>query len=265
MLQRLLSFALASALALQPSLAGSAQSGASAIESARRAYWEGRFEVSLNELQLLLPSLTAKPELRDAYFLIGLNQLAFGKRTEARASLRAAVSADPSFAPSEDLYPPDVVTLYREVLGEMREKAQEEKAAAGKPSGAPQRFDNVKLLISTDGETEETEAVLSLEDQRLLVRSKMESALLKEIAYDDIKAAHYTYSRRPQWNEGVGFGTAVRLVAAPLFFMKEKKHWLTIQTENDFALLRLDNSNYQIVLLSLETKGGVKVEVEGEN
>ena len=84
MLQRLLSFALASALALQPSLAGSAQSGASAIESARRAYWEGRFEASLNELQLLLPSLTAKPELRDAYFLIGLNQLAFGKRTEAK-------------------------------------------------------------------------------------------------------------------------------------------------------------------------------------
>src|SRR3990172_2490845 len=117
MLQRLLSFALASALALQPSLAGSAQSGASAIESARRAYWEGRFEASLNELQLLLPSLTAKPELRDAYFLIGLNQLAFGKRTEARASLRAAVSADPSFAPSEDLYPPDVAPLHPEVLG----------------------------------------------------------------------------------------------------------------------------------------------------
>jgi len=268
MLQKLRSFTLASALALQPSFAASAQSGASAIESARRAYWEGRFEASLNELHLLLPSLTAKLELRDAHFLIGLNHLAFGRSAEARASFRAAVGADPSFVPSEDLYPPDVVTLYRDVRGEstqMPEKAHEEKAAAAEPSGAPLRFDNVKLLLSTGGETEEAEAVLSLEDQKLLVRSKMENALLKEIAYDDIKAAQYTYSRRPRWKEGAGFAAAVRVVVAPIFFMKGKKHWLTIQTANDFALLRLDKSNYQIVLLSLETKGGVKVEVEGEN
>jgi hypothetical protein len=268
MLRRLLSLALAFALALPPALAGSAQSSASAIESARKAYWEGRFEASLNELQRLLPSLTAKPELRDAHFLIGLNQLAFGKSAGARESFRAAVGADPSFVPSEELYPPDVVALYRDVRGEpteVQEKAPEKKPAAAKPSGAAQRFDNVKLLLSTGGETEEAEAVLSLEDQRLLVKSKKEGALLKEIAYDDIKAAQYTFSRHPRWKEGEGFTAAVGLLAAPVFFLKGKKHWLTIQTADDYALLRLDKNNYQIVILALETKGGVDVEIEGES
>ncbi len=268
MLRRLLSLALAFAVALPPALALSAQSSASAIESARKAYWEGRFEASLSELQRLLPSLTAKPELRDAHFLIGLNQLAFGKGAGARESFRAAVGADPSFVPSEELYPPDVVTLYRDVRGEpteIQEKAPEKKAAAAKPSRAPQRFDNVKLLLSTGGETEETEAVLSLEDGKLLVTSRKEGAVLKEIAYEDIKAAQYTFSRHPRWKEGDGFAGVVGVLAAPVFFLKGKKHWLTIQTADDYALLRLDKNNYQIVLLALETRGGIEVEVQVES
>jgi hypothetical protein len=268
MLRSCVSFALATSLVLDPAVGLSGQSSASAIESARKAYWEGRFEASLDALERLLPSLRAESELRDAHFLIGLNQLAFARTAEARKSFRAAVAADPSFVPSEELYPPDVVSLYRDVRGEStetREKAPQAKAAAEKRRGAPQSFDDVKLLLSTGGETKETEAILSLGDEALVVKSRKEAALLKEIAYDDIKSAQYTYSRHPRWKEGAGFAVAVGVFAAPIFFMKGKKHWLTIQTADDYALLRLDKNSYQIVILALETKGGIEVAMEGES
>ena len=268
MIPRILSLTLAIALVMQTAVLSAGGSDVASIENARKAYWEGRFEASLAELQRLLPSLTSKPEIRDARFLVGLNELAFEKRDEARESFRAAVEADPSFVPSEELYPPDVVSLYRDVRGESTEspaKPPEDEAAPVRRSGPTQRFDKIKLMVSTGGETDEAEAVLSLEGDKLLVKSKDEGALLKEIAYDDIEAAQYSYSKHPRWKEGVGFAVAVGVFATPIFFMKGKKHWLTLQTADDFALLRLDKNNYQIVILALETKGGVDVAVEGES
>lgn len=268
LMRRLLSLWLASSIALSPALGAPRQDRESEIEAARKAYWEGRFEESLGGLQRLLPSLTVSSEIRDAHFLVGLNQLAFGKRDEARNSFRAAVAADRSFIPSSEIYPPDVVSLYRDVRGEateILEKPKEEKPSTARKSGPPQQFDNVKLMVSTGGEAKETEALLKLEDGKLVVQSKKEGALLKEIAYDDIKAAQYSYSRHPRWKEGIGFAVAVGVFAAPIFFMKGKKHWLTLQTADDYALLRLDKNNYQIIILALETKGGVQVEVSGES
>jgi hypothetical protein len=246
------------------------ESRASEIESARKAYWEGRFEVSLAQIEKVLPSLTAKSEIRDAHFLLGLNQLALGRREFGREAFRAAVEADPSFTPSEELYPPDVVALYRDVRGERTEvreaRGEDESAPRVKAGGGPsQQFDNVKLILSTGGEAKETEAVLKLEGGRLAVSSKKEGVLLKEMPYEKIKAAQYSYSRHPRWKEGIGFAVAVGVFAAPIFFMKGKKHWLTLQTAHDYALLRLDKNNYQIIILALETKAGIEVEVSGES
>ena len=35
--------------------------------------------------------------------------------------------------------------------------------------------------------------------------------------------------------------------------MKKKQHWLTLRTENDFAVLKFDKENYRQVLAELET------------
>ena len=45
------------------------------------------------------------------------------------------------------------------------------------------------------------------------------------------------------------------------FFMKGKKHWLTIRTQNDYAVLHLDKNDYRLILTAFETRSGVKVEV----
>ena len=48
------------------------------IESARRAYWEGRFENFIEQLNPLIEELDDVADLREASFLLGLNHLERG-------------------------------------------------------------------------------------------------------------------------------------------------------------------------------------------
>ena len=49
------------------------------------------------------------------------------------------------------------------------------------------------------------------------------------------------------------------LFAAPLFFMKGKKHWLTFQSGKDSIALRLHKKNYRMVLVAVDNKKGLEV------
>ena len=42
--------------------------------------------------------------------------------------------------------------------------------------------------------------------------------------------------------------------------MKGKKHWLTLQGEDNFMVLKLDKKNYQMVIPALESRAGLEVE-----
>ncbi len=57
---------------------------------------------------------------------------------------------------------------------------------------------------------------------------------------------------------------AVGVFALPVFFMKGKKHWLTIAVEKDFAVLRLDKKNYKLILPTFEARTGRRVEAVAE-
>ena len=54
-------------------------------------------------------------------------------------------------------------------------------------------------------------------------------------------------------------------VAIPLGFSKHRRHWLTIRTDNDFAVLKLSKSNRKFIIPAFETKSGVTVEAVGED
>lgn len=82
------------------------------LESAKRAYLEGRFEDSVDEITPLLGTLKDTASLRDANFFLGLNNMALGHEADAGKYFRAAVRHDPAFLPSETLYAPDVVKVY---------------------------------------------------------------------------------------------------------------------------------------------------------
>jgi hypothetical protein len=124
-------------------------------------------------------------------------------------------------------------------------------------------FTNVKLMVNTGDKGEEQEAILLFEQTALVVRSRSGS-VLKTMPYADIKGAEYSYAKSPRWKSGIGLAVAVGIFALPVFFMKGKKHWLTIAAEKDFAVLRLDKNNYRIILPTFEARTGKRVDAVAE-
>jgi hypothetical protein len=53
------------------------------------------------------------------------------------------------------------------------------------------------------------------------------------------------------------------IFALPFLFIKKKKHWLTVQTEKEFAVIKL-NSNHRQVVAELKTKGVAVSELKEE-
>jgi hypothetical protein len=125
---------------------------------------------------------------------------------------------------------------------------------------AGEQFHNVKLMVNTGGKAEEQDAVLSLEDEAVVVRS-VGGTVLKTLPYANLKSLEYSYSKSPRWKSGAVAAVFVGVFAIPIFFMKGKKHWLTAVAGEEFALLRLDKNNYKIIVPALEAKTGLKVEV----
>jgi hypothetical protein len=74
----------------------------------------------------------------------------------------------------------------------------------------------------------------------------------------------YAQSKHPRWKAGAGAAVAVGVFAAPVFFMKNTKHWLTLQGAGEAIVLRLDKNNYRLVLPALEARTGRPVEVASE-
>lgn len=131
------------------------------------------------------------------------------------------------------------------------------------PRGAAE-FQKVKMVVQTGEKSTETDAVLRFEADRMVVRSKKSGGDLKVFPYTEIKSADYSYSKHARWRSGAALAVAIGVFAIPMFFMKGKKHWFTVQTANDFAMLHLDKGNYAVVLPTFETRTGLKVETVGE-
>jgi hypothetical protein len=132
-------------------------------------------------------------------------------------------------------------------------------APLGAQPKAADQFQKAKLMVNTGEKPTATEVILRLEEDKLVIRSKAGGAELKSLPYSSIKSAEYSYSKSPRWKAGIGAAVAVGIFALPIFFMKGKKHWLTIGGENDYALMQLDKGNYKIILPAFEARSGVKV------
>jgi len=128
------------------------------------------------------------------------------------------------------------------------------------PDPADATFGRVKVLVPIGEKVEETDVTLRLGADRLTITTVEGNVELKNFPYSRIKEASYSYSKHPRWKEG----GKKSLVFLPVFFVKGKRHWLTIETEKDFAVLRLAKDNYRVVIPAFETRSHIKVESLGE-
>jgi len=83
----------------------------------------------------------------------------------------------------------------------------------------------------------------------------------KEFAYSNIKQADASYAKKPMLSGGGAVATALLvgfIFALPFLFIKKKKHWMTVQTEKEFAVMQLGDNNWQEIAAEFQTRG-VKV------
>lgn len=126
----------------------------------------------------------------------------------------------------------------------------------------------VEQVVNDGKESKETDAILTFKQTSFSVipdKSKFKASG-KEFAFSDIKVADYSYSKKPMLSTGGAIATALLvgfIFALPFLFIKKKNHWLSVQTEKEFAVIKLDGSNYRQIISEFETKG-VKVNTVNE-
>ncbi|MDQ4122283.1 MAG: hypothetical protein M3209_12660 [Acidobacteriota bacterium] len=117
----------------------------------------------------------------------------------------------------------------------------------------------VEMLVTKGDDTKEENSTLTFSENSLRIVSKKNAMNAKEFNYKDIKAADYSFSKKPMWKTGAVSAIFIGVFALPIFFMKSKAHWLTVRTEKDYAILKLEGDNYRQILAELETRN-IKVE-----
>lgn len=99
-------------------------------------------------------------------------------------------------------------------------------------------------------DTRQVNAVLMFEPESVKIRSRRSDEYFKEFKYTDIVSAEHSYTKKPFYS--LSLGTTIALTALtglPLFLMPRKKerHWLTLVTEDDFAVMKIENDNYRMI------------------
>ena len=132
-------------------------------------------------------------------------------------------------------------------------------------------FDKVELLVPNGKKIRERGVRLRFLQDELQIEATADRKILKTFKYAEIEDAEYSYSENPRWKTGLGLGAAsilfppLILIAIPLGFSKHRRHWLTVKTGEDFAVLKLSKSNRKLILPAFETKTGVNISGDGEN
>ncbi len=137
-------------------------------------------------------------------------------------------------------------------------------------SNKEEKYEKVQIMTSDGQKAKETSVRLRFLADEMQIESVSDGKLLKTFKYSTIKDAEYSYSKSPRWKTGLGLGAASLLflpllfVAIPVGFTKHRRHWLTVKTENDYAVLKLSKGNRRFIIPALETRTGIAVKANGE-
>ena len=116
--------------------------------------------------------------------------------------------------------------------------------------------------------------VLDAANRQLAIADEDSPTLvLATVPYDAITSITYSNSKHTRWRLATGllvpltvFTGPFGVVAIPFYFMKGKKHWLSVsftgvpEMPQDFLYVRLDKNNYMEILAALEAQTQITVE-----
>jgi len=142
---------------------------------------------------------------------------------------------------------------------------------AGSAFSATDRFENIELIQLNGEKLHETSVRVLFDDAAMRVVSRSNGKVLKEWSYQEIKEAEYSYTKNPRWKTGLGLGAAsiifppLLLIAIPIGFTKHRRHWVTIRTENDYAVLKIGKGVRKVFMPAFETRTSVPIKALGDD
>ncbi len=127
----------------------------------------------------------------------------------------------------------------------------------------PSRTYDVELMVPKDKKTVETDADITFEQTSFkVVPDKVAfKGETREINYADIKQADHSFAKKPMLSGGGAIATALLvgfIFAIPFLFIKKKKHWMSVQAGDKFAVIKLGDQNFRQIVAEFEAHG-VKV------
>lgn len=128
---------------------------------------------------------------------------------------------------------------------------------------------DIELVVPDGKKSKETDTVLRINEDsfQFLIEKPKFKEHEKKFDFKNLKVADYSYSKKPMLSGGGAVATALLvgfIFAIPFLFIKKKNHWLTVQTEKEFAVMKLDGSNYRAIIAEFETHGVKVKEVKEE-
>ena len=114
-------------------------------------------------------------------------------------------------------------------------------------------------------DTREVNAILIFEKDRIKIQSRRKSEIFKTFSYSDIDRVEHSFSKKPKFSISDGMAVAMTVLTGfPIFLLNrtKEKHWLTIVSDEDFAVLKIENDNYRLIKLEFTIR---KIEVANVN
>jgi hypothetical protein len=113
------------------------------------------------------------------------------------------------------------------------------------------------LNLQTGDKRQELEATVAFDKSGFWLLDP-QGKTLKAFPYVNIKIAEYSSSKSPRW-KNVGSGAPASTANSG------SRHWLMVQTQNDYALISLDRNNFRSVVGAFEIRSGKTVEIAAES
>ena len=138
-------------------------------------------------------------------------------------------------------------------------------------AGPTNTFDNIELLQPDEDKVRETAVRVQFDDDMMRIISRKDGTVLKEWPYASVKSAEYSYTKNPRWKTGIGLGIAsiafplLLFIAIPIGFTKHRRHWVTIRTGEDFAVLKVGKGVRKVFMPTFETRTAVSITALGDD
>ncbi len=96
-------------------------------------------------------------------------------------------------------------------------------------------------------DTREVNSVLTFEKDSLKIISRRKNQVFKEFNYSHITTVEHSYSKDALFSAAAKTTIMMLMTGLPLFYTQNEKHWITILSENNFAVLKVENDNYRLL------------------